>query len=345
MKRRRLFQFSLSTLLGLMTVAAIWLGYVTHRAREQRAAVAKVKELGGRVVYDYQMANTASANPTPPGWPWLRRLIGDEYFQDVGRVFLDRTPVSDADLLVICKLRQMQSIWLGQSNISNAGLSSLERLAKLTTLDLRETKITSAGLARFKPPPTLSMLLLSDTKISGEGARALGQWSSLTFLNLDGTDANAEDIQYLSELKNLQSLAISKTKLNDSAVPSLAKLTALTELYLTDSAMSGEGLLALHDQLPRCRINGPLVEVSDPHPLAISLESGRWKTLCTRFNILDKENNFKLLIFSGTPVTDAHLVGLKDLQHFEVIDLRNTKVTAAGVETLQRALPKCKILR
>src|SRR5438552_1945508 len=82
MNRRRLFQISLRTLLGLITVAAIWLGYITHRAREQKVAVARIKELGGRVVYDYQAANTA-ANATPPGWPWLRRLVGDEYFQDV----------------------------------------------------------------------------------------------------------------------------------------------------------------------------------------------------------------------------------------------------------------------
>ncbi|MCE9526621.1 MAG: hypothetical protein K8R36_11270 [Planctomycetales bacterium] len=344
MNRRQFFQISLRTLIGLMTVAAIWLGYVTHRAREQRAAVARIKELGGRVVYDYQMATTAM-NPSPPGWPWLRRLIGDEYFQDVGRVSLQKTPASDADLAVICKLRRVQSIMLWQSNISDEGLASLESLTQLSSLDLRETKITSAGLARFKPPPTLSMLLLADIKISGGGARAIGRWSSLTFLNLDGTDVNAEDIQYLSELKNLQTLVISKTKLNDSAVSSLVKMTALVELYLTDSAISGEGLLALHDQLPKCRIDGPLVEVSNPHPLAISLESGRWKTLCSRFNALDTENNFKLLIFSGTPVTDAHLAGLKDLQHFEVIDLRNTKVTGAGIESLQRALPKCKIVR
>ena len=164
-------------------------------------------------------------------------------------------------------------------------------------------------------------------------------------LNLEGTDVRAEDILYLSELKNLQSLSISKTQLDDSAVPSLIKMTTLAELYLIDSAMSGEGLLALHDQLPKCRIDGPLVEVSNPHPLAISLESGRWNTLCTRFNALDKENRYKLLIFSGTPVTDAHLEGLKNLQHFEVIDLRNTKVTDAGVESLRRALPKCKVLR
>jgi hypothetical protein len=345
MNRRSLFQISLRTLLGLMTVAAIGLGYITYRAREQRAAVARVKELGGRVVYDWEMANTSVANPAPPGWPWLRRLMGDEYFQDVGRVFLEKTPVSDADLPVICQLRRVQSISLWQGNISDEGLATLEGLSKLSHLDLRETKITSAGLASFKPPPTLSMLLLADTKIGGDGARALGRWSSLSLLNLDGTDVSAEDIVHLSELKNLQALSISKTQLDDSAVPSLVKLTALAELYLTDSAMSGEGLLTLHEQLPKCRIDGPLLEVTNPHPLAISLESGRWDTLCTRFNILDKENHFKLLIFSGTPVTDAHLTGLENLQHFEVIDLRNTKVTDAGVEKLQQALPKCKIVR
>jgi hypothetical protein len=349
MNRRRLFQISLRTLLGLMTVAAIWLGYITHRAREQKAAVARIKELGGRVVYDfqYQVENSA-ANPLPQaprGWPWLRRLVGDEYFQDVRMIFLENTSVGDADLSVICPLRGTRSISLRKGNISDEGLKSLEHLTRLNFLDLSETKVTSAGLAQFKPPVNIAMLQLADTKISGGGARALVRWSSLTLLNLEGTDVNAEDTQYLSELENLQSLSISRTKLDDSAVPSLVKLTALVDLYLTDSAISGEGLLALHDQLPKCRIDGPLIEVSNPHPIAISLESGRWNTLCTTFNLLDKENNFKLLILSGTPVTDAHLVGLNELEHFEVIDLRNTKVSDAGVEALQRALPKCKIVR
>ena len=38
------------------------------------------------------------------------------------------------------------------------------------------------------------------------------------------------------------------------------------------------------------------------------------------------------------------MADLENLQHVEVIDLRHTHVTDAGVEKLQRALPKCKIV-
>ncbi|MGI8978295.1 MAG: leucine-rich repeat domain-containing protein [Pirellulaceae bacterium] len=330
-----------------MTVAAIWLGYITHRAREQRTAVARIRELQGRVVYDYQyQVENSAANPlpqTPPGWPWLRHLIGDEYFQDVAMIFLDNTPVSDADLRILCKLRGTRSISLRQGNITDEGLKSLEQLTRLTSLDLRETKITSAGLAQFKPPLGIGTLFLANTRIGGDGTKALSQWSNLSMLGLEGTDVTAEDIQHLAELKNLQTLVIQRTKLDDSAVPNLGKLTALVELYLDDSQISGTGLLSLHDQLPNCRIEGNTVECegsTGPSP-----EHARWKQITTRFIALDREKYIKLLILSVPWISDGHLLALEELKHVEAIDLRRTQVTDAGVNKLQRALPKCKIVR
>jgi hypothetical protein len=214
MNRRRFWQISLRSLLLLTTLAAIWLGYVTHKVREQRAAVALIKQLGGRVSDDYQEA-TGSANT--PGWPWLRRIIGDEYFQDVTKVMLEKTPVSDTDLQVICKLTRTKGIILWQGNISDAALASLERLPDLSVLDLRDTKVTSEGFGLFKAPPSIETVVLSGTMVKGDGARAIGGWTSLTLLGLDGTDVSAEDIDHLSELKNLQILWIRGTNLDDSA--------------------------------------------------------------------------------------------------------------------------------
>jgi len=44
-------------------------------------------------------------------------------------------------------------------------------------------------------------------------------------------------------------------------------------------------------------------------------------------------------------VTDAGLKELASLTNLKLLDLRNTKVTDAGVEELQKALPKCQILK
>jgi hypothetical protein len=44
-------------------------------------------------------------------------------------------------------------------------------------------------------------------------------------------------------------------------------------------------------------------------------------------------------------VTDAGLKELAQIQGLTILDIRHTKLTKAGVAELQKALPKCKILR
>lgn len=100
----RWLSFSLRTLFVLVTVAAIWLGVVVNRAREQREAVKAIEAMGGSIRYDWQpdfvRAEGAGATsdqlvmpltdskPSPAGPAWLRRLIGDDYFQQVERVYI-----------------------------------------------------------------------------------------------------------------------------------------------------------------------------------------------------------------------------------------------------------------
>ena len=59
---------------------------------------------------------------------------------------------------------------------------------------------------------------------------------------------------------------------------------------------------------------------------------------------LDRSNELKLVILAGTAAEDRHLLDIDRLGNLEVIDLRRTKVTDAGVERLHRLLPKCKIV-
>jgi hypothetical protein len=52
-----------------------------------------------------------------------------------------------------------------------------------------------------------------------------------------------------------------------------------------------------------------------------------------------------ILNLEGTHVTDAGLMHLAALRNLQGILLGGTQVTEAGVEKLQRALPKCTIHR
>lgn len=82
---RRRIQFSLRTFFVLITALAVWLGLIVVRIREQREAVRQVERIGGRVIYDWQQPGRLNRKPNGP--EWLRRVIGDDYFQTVEGVY------------------------------------------------------------------------------------------------------------------------------------------------------------------------------------------------------------------------------------------------------------------
>jgi hypothetical protein len=94
--RGRWFQFRLASLFLLLTVAAVWFGWQSNRARLQREIVAVIEAAGGAVAYSHQDTLPGGYSHDPPSGPaWLRRLIGNEYFQEVAFVNLNNATISD----------------------------------------------------------------------------------------------------------------------------------------------------------------------------------------------------------------------------------------------------------
>jgi len=48
-------------------------------------------------------------------------------------------------------------------------------------------------------------------------------------------------------------------------------------------------------------------------------------------------------LHNNPQVTDAGLIPFKDCKNLTLLTLQKTKVTAAGIEELRKALPQCKI--
>jgi hypothetical protein len=85
------FRLSLRALMLIVLVTGGTIGWKANRARTQRQAVAAIKETKGFVFYDFQYTGNeppGKLNPrNEPGAPkWLRRVFGDEYFQEVTMV-------------------------------------------------------------------------------------------------------------------------------------------------------------------------------------------------------------------------------------------------------------------
>ncbi len=205
--RRRWFQFSLRTLLIVVVLIGCgmgWLGPKVYNARRQRAVVAAIRQLGGKVAYDYEF--NAQGEPAPnlesPRKAWLHALVGDDFVGSVYEVSFDdpaNHPLSDADLKLVGELTQLRTVGLSGIPITGAGLEHLKGLTQLKQLDIDGTEVTDAGLQQLQGLTQLEVLSLSFTKITDGG------------------------LQYLHGLTKLSDLYLGDTQVTDAGVATLQK--------------------------------------------------------------------------------------------------------------------------
>lgn len=108
--RRRYLTFSLRTLFILLTAFAVWLGVIAERAREQREAVKEIEASGGYVIYDWQAPSGGAKQPAGPAW--LRRTVGDDFFQEARKAGFDysRWPSPPDILNAIRHLKRLRKL-------------------------------------------------------------------------------------------------------------------------------------------------------------------------------------------------------------------------------------------
>jgi hypothetical protein len=170
--RRRLWRFSLRTLLAVVTLVALVLGVWVSRAERQRQAVAAIQAAGGIVRYDYQAGEAPAVYGERPGPDWLCRLLGVDYFADVTLVglypsatdetvahlsgltsltclYLDDTQVGDAGLAHLSGLTNLRVLWLHNTGVGDASLICLSGMSNLQELSLPGTQVSDAGLAHL----------------------------------------------------------------------------------------------------------------------------------------------------------------------------------------------------
>ncbi|MCE9544498.1 MAG: hypothetical protein K8T25_03095 [Planctomycetia bacterium] len=197
--RRRRFQFSLRALLIVTAIIAIWLGWWSYKARQQRVAVAKLRKIGADVWYDVECHNMIIRPPHQPAH--LVESMVVDYFDNVWQVVfylsksegqeitnsdievlgdlgslrsldLHHTDFTDAGLEHLKRLRHLEHLVVN-NNITDAGVQHLKGLTALEQLDLRWTQVTDAGLEHLKNMTALYWLDLRDTKVTDAGVARL----------------------------------------------------------------------------------------------------------------------------------------------------------------------------
>jgi hypothetical protein len=64
MKQRKWLRFSLRTLLVVLTIFAIWIGFEANRANQQRQAVQRILAVGGSITYQHEVDAKGNPNET-----------------------------------------------------------------------------------------------------------------------------------------------------------------------------------------------------------------------------------------------------------------------------------------
>ncbi len=134
---------------GLLLVVGT-LGCGANRSSEEKAAIAAIEKLGGKVTYDDKS--------------WARSIIG---------VRLRAVEVTDADLMHFEGLTSLMIVTLSDTQVTDAGLEHLNGLTSLLALELNNTQITDAGLEHLKGLTSLEFLSVSDTQVTVAGINEL----------------------------------------------------------------------------------------------------------------------------------------------------------------------------
>jgi hypothetical protein len=172
--RRRWLQFSVRTMMVLMLVISVplgWLAYKVRQAREQRAVVRQIQELGGTAGHCVQFEPREKWPPRVPSW--LLNILGDDFFRTINYVALSGSKVTDAELVRLRALPQLESLYLRSSQVTDAGLVCLPVLTQLEELSLDSTQITDAGLEHLRGLTQLKSLSLVNTQVTDAGVAQL----------------------------------------------------------------------------------------------------------------------------------------------------------------------------
>ena len=303
-RRRFAVRVTLGGLMLLIVALAVWMGWATNKVRKQSRAVDAIIARGGQVIYAHQRApmaanpNAINANAKPPGPEWLRKRIGDDYFQSPVHVSIARPayqpntarmarkpipppkPHDDDIMVAFADLPDLEFVNLDRGPTTDAGLAHLAGLKKLRTLLLGEADdITDVGLAHLAGLTKLDRLVIFNTgKITDAGVAHFSRMKSLTSLWITHENLTDEALKTIGGLPALENLLVhteseasvdpigkraGKGKIGDVGLGYLAGLGHMKSLALPATAAGKTGFEALAklESLESLRVEtGPLSE-------------------------------------------------------------------------------------
>lgn len=314
---RLVFRLSVRALMVLVLLIGGGAGWVVHRARVQKEAVAAIEQAGGRVVYDWAWKD---GHPAPrgakPAWP--KRLVdtvGPDYFGNVVAVYPAKS-TDDTLMLHIGQLRSLQLLNLnGRKSVTDLGLVHLRGLTELRELDLSFTGATGSGLKSLERMTRLRKLVLPTGPISDDDLAHLGGLTGLEWLQAGSTQRGITDagLAHLKGLVNLKVLSLHSPRITSSGLAALRGMSRLEMLTLGRTGVDDLAPIGHLTGLTSLSLSATPIDDAGLAPVA-------------------RMSGLRSLHLEHTQITDAGLVHLRGLKAMAILSLDHTRITDAGLE-------------
>ena len=149
--------------------------------------------------------------------------------------------ITDAGLVHLRSLTQLENLNLSAPRITDAGMAHIEGLTQLQSLNLSEASISGRGLARLAALANLKTLSLRGRGITGGEGGPIPVLPRLTDLDLENTRITDADLARIGSMPQLENLSLADTAITDAGLAYLGPLRDLKRLDLRDTAITGEG--------------------------------------------------------------------------------------------------------
>lgn len=383
--RRRWLQFSLRTLLSVVTLAAFLLGYVAwerEQCRRGEEALHHVQRIGigigPRDIIDVDWGDfLEEAKPSSSRPEWLQGILGNDRFRLVKVASFNGDTITDADLRHLEALPNVREVDIHALMVTENGLAHLRgrhRLEKfsfifnrrvsaeswelleawpqLQELSLRYTDFGDEGIQHVARLTHLRQLDLRNTKITDAGLESLAPLTSLEVLDLAGTDVTDDGLRHLSKLTNLRKLNLAETDVVGPGLASLATLPRLESLLLYRCPVTDGGLVSLAELRSLRELGLSLTEVTDAGLANLGGLSNLQNLGLSGAKIsnaglphIGRLRNLESLGLAGTLVSDQGMSHLAHLSYLKKLFLHNTYVTFEGESILSMKSPVLSIDR
>jgi hypothetical protein len=196
-RRERLFHFSLRSVMLVVVVCSVPMGYVAHRARVYRERQEVLEGFGE----GEQTVECASILPE-----WQRGLIGSLLGEDFGAILDDQElmllnpyVIDKAHIALVVRLPTLKYLFLeGRCYISGDSLAQLDSLPQLEMLGLSSLNLSDATLSQLPVLQRLQSIGLeckADAHITDAGLLYLMRHPMLRSISLKNTSVTAAGIE------------------------------------------------------------------------------------------------------------------------------------------------------